>query len=154
MAKPPEVVAKAEPLLESALARLSIEVVDIEYRKEQHGWVFRVYIDHEDGVDHNRCQEASDVISDILDEHGWIDHAYTLEVSSPGLDRIIKKDRDFVRFSGRTVRIKTHEAVNGQKNFTGVLKGIEGDNIIVDIDGKTVSIPRSNAKQVRLVVEL
>ncbi|MGI6513435.1 MAG: ribosome maturation factor RimP [Syntrophomonadaceae bacterium] len=150
----PGVVAKAEPLLEGALARLSIEIVDIEYRKENRGWVFRVYIDHEDGVDHNRCQEASDVISDILDNHGLIEHAYTLEVSSPGLDRIIKKDRDFVKFSGRKVKIKAHEAINGQKNFTGILKGIQGDDIVIDIDGKTVSIPRSNAKQVRLVVEL
>jgi len=154
MAKPAEVVAKAEPLLERALERLSIEIVDIEYRKEHRGWVFRVYIDHEDGVDHNRCQEASDVISAIMDKHGLIDHAYTLEVSSPGLDRIIKKDRDFERFSGRAVTVKVHEAIDGQKNFTGILKGIQGDNIMIEVDGKTMSIQRSNAKQVRLVVEL
>ncbi len=149
-----EVVAKSEPLLEQALAALEIEIVDIEYRKEHGDWVFRVFIDHMDGVDHNRCQQASGVIGEILEKNGLIDHAYTLEVSSPGLDRVIKKDRDFQRFSGRTVKLKTYEALEGQKNFKGTLRGIENDSIVLEIEGKTVFIPRSNAKQVRLVVEL
>ena len=149
-----EVVTKSEPLLMQALAALDIEIVDIEYRKEHGGWVFRVFIDHEDGVDHTRCQQASGAIGEILDKHELIDQAYTLEVSSPGLDRVIKKDRDFERFSGRTIKLKTYEAIEGQKNFKGTLRGIKNDSIVLDIEGKSVFIPRSNAKQVRLVVEL
>lgn len=149
-----EVIAKAEPLLEEALTEYAIEIVDIEYRKEHGSWVFRVYIDHEDGVDHSRCQEASGVIGGILDKHDLITHAYTLEVSSPGLDRVIKKERDFQRFSGKMVKLKTYEAIDGQKNFKGVLKGIQEDNIILEVEGKSIPIPRNNAKQVRLVVEL
>ncbi|MGI6548869.1 MAG: ribosome maturation factor RimP [Syntrophomonadales bacterium] len=149
-----EVVTKSEPLLTQALAALEIEIVDIEYKREHGGWVFRVFIDHAEGVDHNRCQEASGVIGEILDKHGLIKHTYTLEVSSPGLDRVIKKDRDFLRFSGRTIKLKTYEAMEGQKNFKGTLKGIQDNNIVLEIEGKTVFIPRDNAKQVRLVVEL
>ncbi|MGE5543370.1 MAG: ribosome maturation factor RimP [Bacillota bacterium] len=149
-----EVVAKSEPLLEQALAELAMEIVDIEYRKEHGGWVFRVFIDHEDGVDHNRCQQASNVIGGILDRYDLITHPYTLEVSSPGLDRVIKKDRDFQRFSGRMVKLKTYEPLDGQRNFKGTLKGIQDDSIVLDIEGKSVLIPRNNAKQVRLVVEL
>jgi ribosome maturation factor RimP len=149
-----EIIAKSEPLLEQALAALELEVVDIEYRKEQGGWVFRVFIDHEEGIDHDKCQKASGVIGNVLEKHDLIPQAYFLEVSSPGLDRVIKKERDFVRFTGYTVKLKTFEPVNGQKNFKGVLRGIQDAHILLDIDGETVSISRNQVKQVRLVVEL
>lgn len=148
-----EVVSKAEPLLESALAPRGIEIVDIEFKKENGRLIFRVFIDHEDGVDHDRCQEASGIIGDVLDRYDLISQSYYLEVSSPGLDRVLKKDRDFERFAGREVKLKTHEPVNGQKNFKGILKGLEDGHIVLDIEGKNVSIARNNAKQVRLVVE-
>lgn len=149
-----DVVAKAEPLLEEALAEDAMEIVDIEYRKEHGSWVFRVFIDHEDGIDHNRCQQASGVISGVLNKHDLIDHAYALEVSSPGIDRVIKKDHDFKRFSGKSVKLKTYEAIDGQKKFMGTLKGTQDDNIVLEVEGKSVLIPKSNAKQVRLVIEL
>ncbi len=149
-----EVVIKAESLLEPALAVLEIEIVDVEYRREQGRWVFRVFIDHEDGVDHDKCQQASGLIGEVLEKNQLIENAYVLEVSSPGLDRIIKKDRDFARFSEQKVKLKSFEAINGQKNFTGILKGLQDDQVKLEIGGNIVLIPRNNVRQVRLVVEL
>ncbi len=149
-----EVVIKAESLLEPALAVLEIEIVDVEYRREQGRWVFRVFIDHEDGVDHDKCQQASGLIGEVLEKNQLIENTYVLEVSSPGLDRIIKKDRDFARFSEQKVKLKSFEAINGQKNFTGILKGLQDDQVKLEIGGNIVLIPRNNVRQVRLVVEL
>jgi ribosome maturation factor RimP len=149
-----EVITQSEPLLEQALAALEIEIVDIEYRREQGGWIFRVFIDHENGIDHEICQRASSVIGEILEKHDLIPQAYFLEVSSPGLDRVIKKERDFARFSGQNVKLRANEIINGQKHFKGILKGLQDDDIVLDIEGKTVFIPREKTKQVRLMVEL
>jgi ribosome maturation factor RimP len=116
--------------------------------------VFRVFIDHADGVDLDLCEKASRMISGILDREDPIPQAYTLEVSSPGLDRVLKKDRDFERFSGHKVKLKTFEAIDGQKKFTGTLVGLIDGKIILETEEKRVSIPRESTTQVRLVVDL
>ncbi|MGE5416643.1 MAG: ribosome maturation factor RimP [Acidobacteriota bacterium] len=151
--KPQDTVDKLQPLLEQGLAQINIEVVDIEFRKDNGRWIFRVFIDHPEGVTHDVCKAASEVINDVLDREDAIKQFYFLEVSSPGLDRIIKKDSDFERFSGQKVKVKAKAPINGQKNFVGVLKGLDGDSILVDLEDRTVRIPRGETSQVRLVVE-
>jgi len=144
----------AESLITSVLTEVGIEIVDIEYLKEQGRWVLRIFIDHEDGVNLETCEKASRMISGVLDKNDFLSQSYMLEVSSPGLDRIIKKDRDFLRFSGQKVKLKAFEDIEGQKKFTGFLRGLENDCVLLEVDGKELQIPRSNVKQVRLVVEL
>ncbi len=141
-------------IIEEELSAAGIEIVDIEYRREAGRMVFRVFIDHADGVDLDLCEKASRMISGILDREDPIPQAYTLEVSSPGLDRVLKKDRDFERFSGHKVKLKTFEAIDGQKKFTGTLVGLIDGKIILETEEKRVSIPRESTTQVRLVVDL
>lgn len=151
--KPKDTEAAVEEMIEGALAESGMEIVDIEFRKENGQWVLRIYIDREDGVDLDVCQRASGIIGGIMDEKDPIASPYMLEVSSPGLDRIIKKDKDFVRFSGHKVKVKAKEQVNGQKNIVGILQGIEGDDIVLDVEKKVARIPRDKVSQVRLVVD-
>ncbi|MGE5404231.1 MAG: ribosome maturation factor RimP [Candidatus Saccharibacteria bacterium] len=151
--KPQDTVDKLQPLLEKDLSQMDIEVVDIEFRKDNGRWIFRVFIDHPDGVTHDTCQAASEVINDVLDREDIIKQFYFLEVSSPGLDRVIKKDSDFARFGGQKVKVKAKAPINGQKNFVGILKGLDGDSIVLDLEDRTVRIPRGETSQVRLVVE-
>lgn len=152
--KPRDIINTVQPLIEEGLAKSAIELVDIEYRKEGGRWVFRTYIDQESGVDLDACQRASEIIGFILDERNLIRESYHLEVSSPGLNRIIKKDKDFIRFSGRRVKLKTSEPLDGQKRFTGILQGLEDDCILLEVEGKLLRIPRTLTGQVRLVVEV
>ncbi len=148
-----EIIDKAEPLLEAALAPLGIELVHIEYLKEQGRLVFRVFIDHADGVTHDTCRAASNVIGPVMEQNELITQFYYLEVSSPGLDRIIKKDKDFIRFAGSKIKVRTLEPIDGQKSFVGILKGLDNDGISLDMEGKTVVIPKAKTKQARLVIE-
>lgn len=152
--KPQEVVNTVQPLLEEALAGMDIEIVDIEFKKEGGRWIFRVYIDHPGGVSHETCRVASETIGDILDREDLIVQQYYLEVSSPGLDRVLKKDSDFVRFAGRKVRVRCRQPVEGQKNFVGVLEGLHNGSVMLKIDEKNVLIPREDITQIRLMVEL
>lgn len=152
--KPRDIINTVQPLLEEVLAKSAIEVVDIEYRKEGGRWVFRTYIDQESGVNLDTCQQASEIIGSILDKKNLIREPYHLEVSSPGLDRVIKKDKDFIRFSGRKVKLKTTEPLDGQKKFTGILQGLEDGHILLEVEGKLLRIPRNLTTQVRLVVEV
>lgn len=152
--KAQEVVRILEPKLENLLEKMGLELVDIEFRREGKRLIFRTYIDREEGVDLDTCEEASRMIEAVLDEENLIDEPYYLEVSSPGLDRLLKKDRDFVRFQGRKVKVKTMEPIEGQKNFTGILKGLVEEKILVEVGNKTVNIPKDKALSVRLVVEL
>lgn len=152
--KQSDVVTQIEPQLEKALAVEGIEIVNIEYHREGGRFVFRVFIDHENGVGLDLCQSASRIIADILDREDPIPQAYSLEVSSPGLDRVLKKERDFEKFQGHKVKLKTFEPLDGQKKFIGILVGLIDDKIVLDIDGSQATIPRELTAQVRLVVDL
>lgn len=115
------------PLIEPA----GFELVDLEYRKEGNDWVLRLFIDHEDGIDHNACQTVTHLIDDALDHLDPIPHAYLLEVSSPGIERPLKTRKDFVRFSGEKVLVKLFAPKNGQKDYTGILAGMENDQVAI-----------------------
>jgi ribosome maturation factor RimP len=129
-------------------------LVDVEYVKEGGQYILRVFLDKSGGIIIDDCQHVSNVLSDLLDEKDLIPEAYLLEVSSPGIDRPLKKDADFVRFTGQKVDISTYVSVNGlQKKFTAELVGLEDNKIVVLLDGERLSLQRDQVSQVRLAVE-
>lgn len=130
--------------------QLGYELVDVEFVKEEGEWYLRVYIDKENGVNLDDCANVSRILSDRLDEIDPIDYSYYLEVSSPGLDRPIKKEKDFERFSGRDIKIKLFSPLNGKKVYTGKLKGLEGDMVVFEKDGEEMRINKNLASSIRL----
>ncbi|MDU4959864.1 MAG: ribosome maturation factor RimP [Sporomusaceae bacterium] len=143
---------EVERLVLPCLEDSGIELVDIEYVRERD-WFLRIYIDKPGGIGVDDCQWLSEQIGEKLDAADLIRDSYYLEVSSPGLDRPLKKERDFVRHAGQKVEVHTFAPVNGKKLLTGVLKGLVDGRIILDIDGTEASIPREQASQVRLYIE-
>ncbi|PBE94168.1 ribosome maturation factor RimP [Clostridioides difficile] len=130
------------------------EMVDVEYVKEEGEYYLRVYIDKEEGISLNECELVSRELSPILDEKDPIKENYFLEVSSPGLDRALKKDRDFVRYQGRDVDLKLYKPLNGCKQFEGELVGLtEDNNIKIIANGKEMEFNRKDVAIVRLAIK-
>ena len=135
------------------LEELKLELVDIEYVKEAGENYLRAYIDKEGGVDINDCEAVSRRLSDLLDEKDFIPDAYILEVSSPGLGRQLKKDKDFVRENGKEVEVKLFKAVDGCKEFKGTLAGFDDKTVTVTIDGNDAVFERANISKISLAVD-
>jgi len=126
-------------------------LVDVEFRREAGGWILRLYIDKRGGVTLGDCQRVSEELSDLLDVENPIHHPYTLEVSSPGLNRPLRHESDFLRFAGQRARVTTSEVVAGQRRFLGVLKGCEGGQVVLEREnGTVVSIPYALISKARL----
>ncbi len=146
-----EIAARVRTLAEPILADAGLELVEVEFRREAHGWVLRVYMDKRGGVTLDDCQRISEELGDHLDVEDLIDHAYHLEVSSPGLDRPLTRDADFLSFAGKAARITTREAMDGQRNFRGRLAGLRDGAVLLDLDdGRRVAIPRGLIAKARL----
>ena len=137
-----DVVEMAWKELEPILEPLGTELVHVEYKQERAGWVLRLYIDREEGVKLDDCQKTSRLLSPVLDEWEELSDRYTLEVSSPGFDRPISKEADFLRFVGEPVKVRTTSPVDGRRKFRGVLAGLENGCVIVEGSGRTFRIPR------------
>lgn len=134
------------------IADTQLELVDVEYVKERD-WYLRVYLDKKGGLEIEDCQWVSERLEKILDEVDPIKDSYYLEVSSPGLDRPLKKERDFIRHIGDKIEISTFAPINGQKTITGTLLGLIEGNIRLDVNGNELSVPWDKAAQVRLHIE-
>lgn len=132
---------------------LGLELVDVEFVKEGSAWFLRIFIDKPGGITHDDCQAVSERIGQILDEKDPIPHAYVLEVSSPGIERPLKKREDFERFKGRKVRASTFVPVDGTKEFIGELGGLEDDVLLINMNGKTITLPLDQVARVRLEAE-
>lgn len=126
----------ANPILDE----LSMELVDVEYKKEGKNWVLRMYIDHPDGIGLEECSLVSERMSQKLDEEDPIQGSYYLEVSSPGAERPLKNAKDFQGAVGKNVYIKTYEQIDGRKTFTGELVAYEDGEITINIREKTRTI--------------
>jgi len=143
---------RIETLISDKLQEIDIEVLEVEYKKEHGDQMLRIYIDRDEGVDLNVCTLATRAIQDMIDEENIsYDH---LEVSSPGLNRLIKKDQDFIKFQGERIKLKTFEALEGQKNFAGILLGVDEKVLNIEIDGNSRAIPREKISIVRLDPEI
>lgn len=132
----------------------NLELVDVEYVKEGGEFFLRVYIDKEGGVSLNECELVTRALNPILDEKDPIKDNYYLEVSSPGLDRPLKKDKDFVKYQGRDVEIKLYKPMNGSKVYEGELVGLTEDkNIKVIIDKEEVEFNKKDVALIRLAIK-
>lgn len=138
-----------EDIVSGLLKGTDIELVDVEYVKEQH-WYLRVFIDKEGGIEIDDCQQLSEQIEAKLDETDPIKESYILEVSSPGIDRVLKKDRDFEREMGKMLDITTYAPFNGQKLTVGQLTGFDKENITINGD---TTIPFDKIALIRLHIE-
>lgn len=141
----------ALPLIESQ----GMTLVDVEFRREARGWVLRLYLDRPEGVTLENCSEVSAQLSDLLDVEGLIEHPYSLEVSSAGLNRVLKTPQDFMRFAGRLARLETAAPIGGQRRFRGRLEGYrEGMVILRQAEGPPLLLPLEAIVKARLEVEL
>ncbi|MGZ4159264.1 MAG: ribosome maturation factor RimP [Neobacillus sp.] len=153
MSKVTEVV---EELAAPIIQELGLELVEIEYVKEGKSWFLRVYIDKDSGVDIEDCGLVSERLSEKLDSVDPIPHNYFLEVSSPGAERPLKKDKDFEKAIGKNVFIKTYEPINGEKSFEGTLLEFDGGQLKIEVTIKTrkkaIEIPYEKVANARLAV--
>ena len=153
MSKVTEVV---EELATPIFQELGLELVEIEYLKEGKSWFLRVYIDKDNGVDIEDCGLVSEKLSEKLDELDPIPHNYFLEVSSPGAERPLKKDKDFQKAIGKNVYIKTYEPIDSEKSFEGKLLAFDGQHLKIEIKIKTrkkiMEIPYEKVATARLAI--
>lgn len=151
MSKIEELESFLSPLVEAE----SMELVDVQYLSECGKKVLRVFIDKEGGINLSDCERLSSVIGDALDNNPVIPSAYVLEVSSPGIDRALKKEKDFIKYTGSRCRINLFSPIEGQRNFfCKILEVSEGKIKVYDSTGKTVNIEISKIAKARLEPEV
>jgi ribosome maturation factor RimP len=141
-------------MLEPGIRSLGYELVGVEYQSGgRGGGLLRVYIDSEDGISADDCQKVSYQVSGVLDVEDPIPGHYTLEVSSPGLDRLLFRTGDFERFAGQLVKVRLAYPMEGQRRFKGRLVGMRGENVVIVEDEREISLPFDQIEQARLVPE-
>lgn len=149
-----DLLERLRRLTEPLVISEGMELVDIEFRREPRGWVLRVFIDKEGGVTINDCVSISQQLGDILDVKDLIPHSYSLEVSSPGVERPLKKEEDFRRFAGRKARLFTQEPVDGKRFLEGILRGIEEGVIYLETSEGLKEVHRSVISRAHLVFDI
>ena len=132
---------------------MELELFEVQFRREGHGWVLRVFIDSAEGVSLTQCSDVSRELGRFLDVEDIIDHAYNLEVSSPGLERPIRTIDEFRRYCGKKARMKVHEAIDGEKVFEGLLETNAGENIHLRLDdGRLMEFSFDMINKARLAI--
>jgi len=146
----PQVIEElAEPIIRSQ----GLELVDVEYKKEGKNWFLRLFIDKEGGVNVEDCKTVSRLMEDMIEVEDLIQAHYILEVSSPGLDRPIKKEKDFLRYQGKTIQVSTYSPIDSRKKFKGIIEKYENETLFLKMDDRTVEIPIGNLASARLEIE-
>ena len=154
MSRREEYEMKTEALITPIVDEKGFELVDVEYVKEGSNWYLRAYVDKEGGITINDLESVSRILSDKLDEEDFISDAYILEVSSPGLGRPLKKDKDFDRNMGNEIEVHLYRAVDRQKQLVGLLKAYNADTITIENeDGSETDIGRVNVSLVRPTID-
>lgn len=154
LARREEYEQKTETLLEPIITRLGFELVDVEYVKEGGQWYLRAYIDKPGGITVDDCEAVSREFSDILDEKDYIEDSYIFEVSSPGLGRPLKKEKDFKRSLGEEVEVRTYRAIDHQKEFIGILDGYDKDTVTIAYeDGEKQTFEKKEIALIRLAFD-
>lgn len=144
-----KIAAIVAPLLEGT----HLELVDVEYVQERE-WYLRIFIDRPEGIGIDDCEQVSRLLEGPLDEIDFLKQAYYLEVSSPGLDRVLRRDRDFERYAGRLVDIRLFQAQAGKKQITATLKGLINGEICVTMEDCDYRFQREEVAQVRLHISM
>ena len=146
------VESKTYELIEDYLYSIGYEVIYIEFVTEQKGRVLRIYIDKENGVTIDDCVKVNDLISPILDVENFIKSSYSLEITSPGVNRPLRKKEHFRKVIGEKIKVTLNEPIEGnRKNFKGKLIGINNEKIILNLDNKDFNIPFENIKKANLI---
>ena len=154
MAKKEVYEEKTEKLIMPVIEQNQFELVDVEFVKEGSNWYLRLYVDKEGGITIDDCELVSRAMSDILDREDYIEESYILEVSSPGLGRPLKKDKDFVRSIGSEVEIRLYKPLEKQKEFTGILKSFDKEQVVIEPeDGSEKCFLRSEIALIRLAFD-
>jgi len=144
---------QTEELLQPIIDSHRFELVDVEFVKEAGNWYLRAYIDKPGGITVDDCEVVSRAFSDILDEKDYIEESYIFEVSSPGLGRPLKKEKDFARSIGEEVEIRTYRAINKEKEFIGFLKEYDKDTVTIEYEDETTQVfERSEIALIRLAL--
>ncbi len=153
MTRREEYESKTEAFLLPVLAEHNFELWDVEYVKEAGTWYLRAYIDKEGGIAVDDCEVISRILSDWLDKTDFIEDSYILEVSSPGLGRPLKKERDFERSMGEEVEIRLYKAKNKQKEFTGILKAYDKETVTIETTEGELVFERPEIALIRLAFD-
>ena len=141
-------------LLEPVVSRLGYELWELEYGARPGGGLLRIYIDSPDGISVDDCERVSRAVSEELDAADPISNEYTLEVSSPGLDRVLRTQQHFERFAGERVKLEMTQPVNGRKRFAGRLVEVKSGEITLEVDGAAVQLPIDGIHKARITPDL
>ena len=152
--------AKFEQILLPITEKIGVQIYDVEYVKEGTDWYLRAYIDKEGGVTIDDCEKVSREVSEVMDQEDFIEDAYILEVSSPGLGRTLKKDKHLEKSIGQKVEIKTYKPIEKQKEFSGVLEKFDSESITISMEetvkqgnGKKMTFARGDVALIRLAFD-
>ena len=148
------VAQSVEALITPVLNSEELELVDVEYQKEGKDWTLRVFIDKPGGITVQDCQAASHRVEDMIEIDGLIPSHYILEVSSPGLDRPLKKEKDFLKYKGRRIRLTTFSPINNQKKFKGTIQEFKEDTLFLEDQQEVFKIPLIHIAKAILEIEL
>ncbi len=144
-----QIIDLTEPILEN----MGFELVDVEYLLERGRWVLRLYIDSENGITLDDCARVSRELGDVMDTRDLITHRYVLEVSSPGLNRPLRKEKDFIRVIGKKIKVRMIAPIDGRRNFTGYLTDFRQGNLLVESNGQDVVLPWTEVEKANLIYE-
>ena len=144
---------KAEAMAQPIIDQFGFELVDVEYVKEGSNYYLRAYIDKPQGITVDDCEVVSRAFSQKLDEEDFIEEAYIMEVSSPGLGRPLKKEKDYKRSMGKELEISTYRAVNREKEFYGILTAYDENSVTIDCEGEEKTFQKSDIALIRLAFD-
>lgn len=144
---------KVENLIKTKVQELGYNLYDVEYVKEGKDYFLRVYIDKDNGITLDDCEIVSNGITEILDNADYIKEQYFLEVSSPGVERVLKKDKHLKSNIGANVQVKLFKPLNGQKQYEGILKDFDSDNIKIETSSQVLEIERQNIGQIKTIFD-
>ena len=143
---------KVTNLVEPIIEKIGYELYDVEYAKEGKNYFLRIFIDSEKGIDLNDCEKVNDAITDILDTENYIKDQYFLEISSPGIERVLRKDKHLEKNIGTDINVKLFKKdENGKKEYLGKLKEYNQNEIVIEQEEKEIKIERKNISQIKTV---
>jgi ribosome maturation factor RimP len=140
-------------LVEPVLDEIGFELVDVEYLSEHGRWVLRLYIDKDGGVNLDDCVRVSRELGDLIDVKDIIEHEYVLEVSSPGLNRPLVRETDFIKVIGKKIKVRMKEKIDGRMNFSGRLMDFKDQRLVVEIENRLIELPWSGIDKANLIYE-
>ncbi len=148
-----DIIRRLTRIIEPIVDEMGFEFVDVEYLSEHGRWVLRIYVDKEGGITLDECARVSREVGDLIDVKDIIQHKYVLEVSSPGLNRPLKREKDFLRAVGKKIEIKMVIPVEGRRRFTGYLRKYQERTLYLEVENNLVTLPLRDMRKANLVYE-